>query len=96
MLFDVPKRVSFEHADQLMQGLATLSPRRLETVLNLCVNIRVKRLFFWFADRHQFQWRAHLDPNDFDLGRGNRVIAKPGRLDPTYAITVPESFADDT
>lgn len=96
VLFDVPNRISFEHADQLMQGLATLSPRRLETVLHLCVNIRVKRLFFWFADRHQFQWRARLDPSDFDLGRGNRVIAKPGRLDPTYAITVPESFADDT
>ena len=33
LLQDVPSGVSFEHAEQLMQGLATLSPRRLESLL---------------------------------------------------------------
>ena len=51
---------------------------------------------FWITNRHQFQRRARLGPNDFDLGRGNRVIAKLGRFDPAYAFTVSQSFADDT
>lgn len=33
-----------------------------------------------------------LDRNTIDLGSGNRVLAKSGRLDPTYKITVPRSL----
>jgi len=42
----VPKQASFELADLLIQGLTTLSPKRLDSVLMCCNNIRVKRLFF--------------------------------------------------
>ena len=33
VLLDVPQKISFEHADQLMQGLTTLSPRNLQKTL---------------------------------------------------------------
>ena len=92
VLSDVPDRVSFEHADQLMQSLGTLSPRRLEKLLARTGNVKVKRLFFWFADRHNHAWRKKLNADDFDLGTGKRMLAKGGKLDKKYQITVPEEM----
>ena len=92
VLGDVPYRNSFEHADQLMQGLSTLSPRKLESLLRLTRNVKVKRLFFWLAERHDHAWLKKLDLHTFDLGKGKRVLAKGGKLDRKYQITVPEEM----
>lgn len=92
VLADVPDGVSFEHADQLMQGLTALSPRRLDSLLQGCRHVRVKRLFFFFAERWGHDWLSRLDPADYDLGSGKRVVAKAGRLDRKYQITVPEAL----
>lgn len=93
VLMDVPKRVSFDHADELMQGLTQLSPRKLTELLSVCKSVKVKRLFFWLADRYaNYPWRKRLDAKDFDLGAGKRVIAKGGKLENRYLITVPESM----
>ena len=89
---DVPKAMSFEHADNLMQGLSSLSPKRLEALLKACRHVQVKRLFFFFADRYDYPWRKRLNPDDYDLGSGKRHIVAGGVLDSTYLITVPEVF----
>lgn len=86
----VPQRISFEHADQLFQGLTSLSPKRLKSVLQACVNIKAKRLFFWLADRYGYAWSERLNSADYDLGRGKRVIERGGRLDPKLLITIPQ------
>jgi hypothetical protein len=91
-LEDVPEKVSFEHADQMMQGLTSLSPRRLEELLRHTRNIKVKRLFFWLAERQGHAWLGKLRPEDFNLGSGKRVLAKGGKLDKKYRITVPEEM----
>lgn len=90
VLGDVPERFSFEHADELMQGLATLSPRRLERLLSFCRSVKIRRLFFWFAERHVHPWLSKLNPANYDLGSGKRLLAKGGKLDRKYRITVPE------
>ncbi len=92
MLLDVPQKVSFEHADQMMQGLTTLSPRSLQELLELCQNIKVRRLFFWLADRHNYNWLTKINPNNIDMGSGNRMLIKGGRLNKKYKITVPQSL----
>lgn len=90
MLMDVPQRVSFDHADEIMQGMTSLSPRKLEPLLLACRNVRVKRLFFWLADRQGYAWFKKLDVHDFDLGKGKRVVFSGGKLDRKYRITVPD------
>jgi hypothetical protein len=92
MLDGLPHEASFEQADKFFESLTTLRPRRLQTLLADCKSIKVKRLFFFFADRHQHPWRKHLDKDVIDLGRGKRSLVPSGRLDPTYLITVPEEF----
>ena len=90
LLMNVPKQISFEHADEVMQSMTSLSPKKLNTLLHACRNVKVKRLFFWFADRQNYTWLQKLDYREFELGDGKRVIAEKGRLNKKYNITVPE------
>lgn len=89
MLDELPARETFHQADMLIQGLANLSPRRLQTLLTDCRSVKVKRLFFYFADRHSHAWLKHLDRKPVNLGEGKRMLIKGGKLDKTYQITVP-------
>lgn len=92
MLMSVPKNISFEHADELMQGMTSLSPKKLTVLLHACRSVKVKRLFFWLAERQAYSWSKKLDYRKFDLGKGKRVIANKGKLDNKFQITVPENL----
>jgi hypothetical protein len=95
LLGEVPQRETFEQADALMAGLGNLSPRRLQKLLTECRSVKVKRLFFWAADRHNHAWLRKLDRSGIDLGRGKRMLARGGKLDPKYQITVPGNLDGD-
>lgn len=92
LLDEVPKRETFHQADVLMEGLRNLSPRRLQLLLTECRSIKVKRLFFWFAERHNHAWLQKLHRSAIDLGKGKRMLVRGGKLDPKYNITVPENL----
>ena len=92
LLDEVPQRETFHQADVLMEGLRNLSPRRLQTLLNVCHSIKVKRLFLWFAERHQHPWLKKLEREHIDLGKGKRMLVRGGKLDPKFKITVPGSI----
>ncbi len=92
---ELPTTITFEHVDGLMEGLSTLSPRRLQYLLERCDSVKVKKLFLWLADRHRHEWRSRIDENRIDLGSGKRMIVKGGRLDSKYRITVPEALGGD-
>lgn len=89
LLDEVPNRETFHQADVLMEGLRNLSPKRLQALLADCKSVKVKRLFFWFAERHGHAWLEKLDRSGVDLGKGKRMLVRGGKLDPQYNITVP-------
>ena len=89
LLDEVPRHETFHQADMLMEGLSTLSPRRLHRLLADCRSVKVKRLFFWFAERHEHAWLGRLGRDGIDLGRGKRMLVRGGKLDTKYGITVP-------
>lgn len=91
-LDEVPRRASFDLADKLMEGLSNLSPNRLQRLLVDCKSVKVKRLFFFFADRYQHRWLKRLDKTAVDFGKGKRVLATGGKFDKQYQITVPEEL----
>jgi hypothetical protein len=95
LLDEVPPRETFHQADVLMEGLRNLSPHRLRKLLLACRSVKVKRLFFWFAERHNHAWLNRLDRTGIDLGSGKRMLARGGKLDTKYKITVPESLDGD-
>lgn len=94
-LNELPEDETFHQADVLMEGLSTLSPTRLQALLADCHNVKVKRLFFFFADRHRHAWLKRIDRAAIDLGRGKRSLVKNGRYDARYMITVPEDLDGD-
>jgi hypothetical protein len=92
LLDELPNHETFHQVDMLMQGMTNLSARRLQKLLADCKSVKVKRLFFFFADRHSHAWLKPLKHESFDLGSGKRMLVKGGRLDPAYQITVPEDL----
>ena len=92
MLYLVPHSQSIEEAWLLMEGLVTLRPRLVQSLLAACNSIKVRRLFLYLAEQHQHPWFERLDVDALDLGVGNRSIVSGGRLDPKYHITVPTNL----
>lgn len=92
LLDELPQKETFHMADVTMEGLVNISPRRMQSLLENAKSIKVKRLFFFFAERHQHSWLKRINREKIDLGKGKRMLAKGGKLDPKYQITVPEEF----
>ena len=92
LLKDVPQSVSFERAERFLEGLSDLSPRRLELLVQRTPSVKIRRLFFWLAERQGHPWTRRLRPEDFDLGRGKLALATGGRFVSRYGITVPAAM----
>ncbi|MYF88734.1 MAG: hypothetical protein F4186_04840 [Boseongicola sp. SB0676_bin_33] len=91
---ELPSQETFHNLDMIFEGLTTLRPKTIAALLHSCRKIKVKRLFFVFADRHGHPWRRHLDPDDFNLGSGDRALVKGGKIHRGYRIMVPNEFAE--
>jgi hypothetical protein len=65
-------------------------------LLKACSQVKAKRLFLWFSDRHGHAWRQGLETTVIDLGRGKRMIVKGGAYDAAYQITVPREMTGDS
>lgn len=84
-----PSAALVYEVDALMQGLATLRPALLSTLLRECRSVKAKRLFLALAERHHHAWLSRLDLDGVNLGSGKRALVPGGRLHPTYQITLP-------
>jgi len=89
LLHEVPLGETFDEALLLMEGLTTLRPMLVQTLLEQCNSVKVKRLFLYLAEACNHAWTRKVELANVDLGRGNRAIVKGGKLDPKYRITVP-------
>jgi len=87
---ELPNSASFEKLDRVFEGLTGMRPRRLMTLLAACRSVKVRRLFFVFADRHEHGWRKYLETKRIDFGSGPRALVPGGRFHPTYGVSVPE------
>jgi hypothetical protein len=91
-IHEIPQTESFHTIDMAFEGLVNLRPRQLMKLLIDCRSVKVKRLFFVYADKHAHAWRKHIDLTCIDMGRGDRELARGGRLHPKYRITIPEDL----
>lgn len=81
----------YEHANLVFEGLGTLRTNVVQSLLEACASIKVKRLFLHLAEKHAHPWFTQLHLAKVSLGSGKRVLFPGGRLDPKYLITVPAS-----
>ncbi|WP_320171211.1 type IV toxin-antitoxin system AbiEi family antitoxin domain-containing protein [Maridesulfovibrio sp.] len=90
LLHHVLQKVGFDEAFQLMQGLGTLRPTLVQTLLEECNSIKVKRLFLYLARESGHRWLSRIKRDSIQLGSGKREIVKNGMLDKEFNITVPK------
>ena len=95
-LDELPRSTTFENLDNVFEGLVSLRPKQLTALLKACRSVKVRRLFFVFADRHRHAWREHLDTSTINFGSGPRALVQGGRLHPAYRIYVPQAFLPET
>lgn len=88
-LDELPGNASFEHLDKIFEGLVSMRPEPLMTLLGACRSVKVRRLFFVYADRHRHSWRKHLDARRVALGSGPRALVEGGTFHPAYHISLP-------
>ena len=89
VLLDVPKKVSYEESLQLMENLAYLRPQVMQTLLENCRSIKVKRLLLHMAEICQHEWLKELNLKRINLGKGKRKIGSGGNYDSKYQMSVP-------
>ena len=81
----------YEHASLVFEGLGTLRSSLVQSLLEKCTSVKVKRLFLHLAEKHNHPWFHQLTPARISMGSGKRVLVPGGRLDPKYLITVPKT-----
>ena len=89
-----PDDGSFEEARELVEGLATLRPEPLQSLLEQCTSVKVKRMFLYLADKANHPWRGQLKEGRVKLGSGKRSLVREGKFDVHYQITVPADLAE--
>ncbi len=89
----VQDAAGFSIAEKFFESAVNLRPDMLRALLQYCTQVKAKRLFLWFADRHEHAWRERLATGGIDLGRGKRMIVKGGAYNANYQITVPREMA---
>jgi hypothetical protein len=89
-----PRLASFDEAREIMDGLTTLRPEVVQSLLEECTSVKVKRMFLYLADQSAHRWRSELKDARIKLGSGKRVLVPEGRLDQRYLITVPANTPD--
>lgn len=86
---DTTSSALIHEANAIMQGLVSLRPQLVGTLLQHCASIKAKRLFLALADRHQHAWLAHVSLHNVELGCGKRALVHGGKLNAKYQITLP-------
>ena len=93
LLSDVRDAADFMVADKIFEAATNFRPEILHALLRACAQVKAKRLFLWFSDRHGHDWRQALKTDGINLGKGKRMLVKGGAFDPTYQITIPREMA---
>lgn len=95
LIYLIPVKQSFEEADLIMENLVSLRPRVIQSLLESCSSIKVKRIFLYLAERHNHAWFNKLNLENINLGKGKRSIINGGLLDKKYQITIPSILKNE-
>lgn len=88
-----PEKLDLVECYHVMEGLTTLRPKLLQSLLEQCSSIKVTRLFLYMAAKAGHDWYKRLDQSKFDLGKGSRTITQGGVYMSEFQIIVPEELA---
>ncbi|MFW2569409.1 type IV toxin-antitoxin system AbiEi family antitoxin domain-containing protein [Legionella sp. 29fVS95] len=85
-----PNHQSFDEIAYLIENLGQLRPKLVQTLLENCNSIKVKRLFLHLSDQFNHSWFSSLDTTKIDLGKGKRELGDGGKYYSKYKLSLPE------
>lgn len=88
----IGKDISFEHVAELFQGLVSLSPKKVQSILANSKSVQTNRVFLFLSHYYDHQWLKRLDESAIKLGAGKRQVVADGHFDKQFQITVPSAF----
>lgn len=90
LLYLYPQHQSFDEITYLIENLSQLRPKVVQTLLEDCNSIKVKRLFLHLSEQFNHPWFSSLDITKIDLGTGKRVLDSGGKYYSKYKLSLPE------
>ena len=93
-LYLAPEKQELLECYELMEGLNNARPHLVQSLLEVCRSIKVKRLFLYLAEKAGHDWMNYLNIEKVNLGSGKRSIAEHGVYIPKYQITVPKALEE--
>ncbi|MDR1631335.1 MAG: type IV toxin-antitoxin system AbiEi family antitoxin [Dysgonamonadaceae bacterium] len=91
-LYLCPVQFPLSESFELMEGLATLRPVLVQSLLEQCKSVKVKRLFLYFAEKIGHSWFKYLDTNKINIGAGDRSLAENGAYVAKYKLVLPKEI----
>jgi len=88
-----PRELDLVECYQVLEGLASLRPKKMQELLEKCSSIKVKRLFLYMAEKAGHQWMQFLNVPKLNLGKGARTIVAGGVYVSKYYISIPKELA---
>lgn len=94
LLHLAPKEFDLVEAGMIVESMATIRPKLMQSLLEQCSSIKVRRLFLYLAERANLPVMRHIDLDRIDLGTGDRSLVPNGRYVAKYQLLLPRELVD--
>ncbi|WP_337847858.1 type IV toxin-antitoxin system AbiEi family antitoxin domain-containing protein [Sphingomonas sp.] len=95
LLHLAPKEFDLVEASQIVEGMTSLRPKPMQSLLETCASVKVRRLFLYLVERAGLPLMRHLDVEQIDLGSGDRSHVKMGCYVPKYRLLLPRELVSN-
>lgn len=89
LLYSVPNEVTVSEAYAVIEMVQSIKVPLMQSLLESCASVKVKRLFLCMVENAGLQWFSLLDVGRIDLGSGFREIGSDGILYSKYNLVIP-------
>lgn len=93
-LYLAPKEFDLVEIYEIMDGLVNLRPKQVQSLLEKCGSVKVKRLFLYMAEKAGHKWLPFVERQNIDLGTGDRAITPNGVYVADYRISIPKELVE--
>lgn len=96
VLYLSPKYLTLFDTLEITEALENFDHERVQSLLEICQSIKVKRFFLYYADRFWPKLVNKLNLKKINLGEGKRMIGRGGtyRYHPKYMLSLPEKIEE--
>lgn len=78
----------------IMESLTTLRPKLIQSLLESCASLKVKRLFVYMAEKASHPWFKALKLDSVTLGTSRYMVVPTGKYIAKYNMTIPKELAE--